>query len=172
MDWVPAAGAAVGLTIAPGRRGLGVHSGVTWQRDLGADLERLRAVERVDVLVTLMEPRELAAYGLADLRARARSAGMRSLALPIPDGGTPASGWPLADLLAQLRAASGERVAVHCLGGLGRSGLVVGCLLTDLGWSAAGALEALRRARGPSCPETAAQVEYIRGWAARRRRAA
>jgi hypothetical protein len=172
VDWVaglPAGAGAVGLTMAPGRRGLGMHSGIDWQRDLGADLERLRRVERADVLVTLMEPRELAAYGIADLPSRAHAAGLRWRGLPIRDGCVPARGQPLAALLAQLRTMAEARVVVHCLGGLGRSGLVVGCLLTELGRSADAALAALHRARGPRCPETPAQVAYVRAWAARSR---
>lgn len=169
VDWVAGFSVgAIGITMAPGRRGRGPHTGVDWQRNLTLDLERLRYVEQADVLVTLMEPDELARFSIATLPARARAIGLRWRGLPIRDGGVPSSDVELLDLLLQLRAEEGARVVVHCLGGLGRSGLVVGCLLAELGWSAESALEALRRARGPLCPETPAQVEYVRAWASRR----
>lgn len=167
VDWIAGldGAGAVGLTFAPGKRAVGAYSGIRWERDLDADLERLRHVEGADVLVTLMEPHELAHHGIATLPDRARAHGLMWRTLPIRDGSVPSSGWALAALLAQLRAAGDQRVVVHCLGGLGRAGLVVGCHLVGLGWRPDRALAALRAARGPNCPEMRAQVAYIQAWA-------
>lgn len=170
VDWIAGltGPGGVGLTFAPGKRAVGHMSGVWWERDLEADLGRLRQVERADVLVTLLEPRELVGACITALPERARVHGFQWLALPIRDGGVPSNGWRLAArlaaLLAELRRAGDRRVVVHCMGGLGRAGLVVGCHLVGLGWSAERALQALRAARGPSCPETRAQADYIRAW--------
>ncbi len=167
VDWIRGleGPGAVGLTFAPGKRSIGHASRIWWDRSLDADLDRLRSIERADVLVTLLEPREMVSAGIADLASRARAHGLRWLSLPIQDGGVPTSGWGMAALLAKLRQETASRVVVHCLGGLGRAGLVVGCHLVGLGWSSGRALEELRRARGPSCPETSAQRDYIRAWA-------
>jgi hypothetical protein len=47
--------------------------------------------------------------------------------------------------LAQERLAHGEGVIVHCAGGTGRTGTVIGCILRGLGYSAAEALAYLNR---------------------------
>ncbi len=43
----------------------------------------------------------------------------------------------------------GKRVAVNCLSGVNRSGLLVARALVELGYSPEGAIEAVRSARGP-----------------------
>ena len=43
----------------------------------------------------------------------------------------------------------GKHVAVNCLGGVNRSGLLVGRALVELGYTPEEAIEAVRRARGP-----------------------
>ena len=43
---------------------------------------------------------------------------------------------------------SGRRVLVHCTEGLNRSGVVVARTMLDLGWTAAEAIELVRRQRG------------------------
>ncbi len=68
----------------------------------------------------------------------------------------------------------GRKVYVHCWGGVGRTGTVVGCHLVDYGLSGQAALEELRllwtrmsddkRRRKPHTPETQAQRDYVLGW--------
>jgi hypothetical protein len=43
----------------------------------------------------------------------------------------------------------GRHVAVNCLGGVNRSGLLIGRALVELGYTPAAAIEAVRAARGP-----------------------
>jgi protein-tyrosine phosphatase len=45
---------------------------------------------------------------------------------------------------------AGRSVLVHCTEGLNRSGVVVARALMEMGWTATDAIEAVRRARGPS----------------------
>ncbi|HVA32773.1 MAG TPA: protein-tyrosine phosphatase family protein, partial [Candidatus Baltobacteraceae bacterium] len=59
------------------------------------------------------------------------------------------------------RLRKGERVLVHCRGGLGRAGTVAARLLVELGMDPAEAIAAVRRAR-PNAIETAAQAAYVR----------
>jgi len=47
-------------------------------------------------------------------------------------------------------AEAGRRVLVHCTEGLNRSGVVVARALMEMGWTAADAIDEVRRARGPS----------------------
>ena len=42
------------------------------------------------MLVSLLEPPEREAFGIADLLERAEAQGLRVLSLPMPDGGVPA----------------------------------------------------------------------------------
>ncbi len=66
----------------------------------------------------------------------------------------------------------GRTVYVHCYGGIGRTGTVVGCYLVSQGLSGAAALETITRLRQPlpkghrPSPETAAQRELVRTWRA------
>jgi hypothetical protein len=59
---------------------------------------------------------------------------------------------------------AGERVAVHCGGGLGRSGAVAACYLVDLGQDWCSAVARVRAVR-PGAIETPAQLASIREYA-------
>ena len=65
---------------------------------------------------------------------------------------------------------SGQGVVVHCVGGRGRSGTVLGCILRDLGFPAADVLSFLDRvhkSRGkPGWPESMWQSSLVEGWTA------
>ena len=68
--------------------------------------------------------------------------------------------------------AQGETVYVHCFGGIGRTGTVVGCYLVEQGMDGTAALDQIARWRQgtpdghrPS-PETSAQRDFVRGWGA------
>lgn len=66
--------------------------------------------------------------------------------------------------------AKGEKVYIHCLGGIGRTGTVVGCYLVRHGMRSDEALETIARLRKdvpdwwrPS-PETETQRNFIHNW--------
>lgn len=61
---------------------------------------------------------------------------------------------------------AGERVAVHCGGGLGRSGTVAACYLVDLGQEWRDAVVRVRAVR-PGAIETSAQLGSIAAYAER-----
>jgi len=153
----------VGLTLAPGKQAPSAYSGRPWRRDLAADLDRLARVYAVTTLVCLMEDHELHACGIAGLETAAGARGITFLRLPIPDGGIPADRDAVRTLVAEVagRAQAGSHTAIHCRGGLGRTGTIAGVLLRTLGFGVDEALAALHDARGPACPETAAQIAYI-----------
>ena len=60
--------------------------------------------------------------------------------------------------------AAGERVAVHCGGGLGRTGTLLACYLVHRGWEAEEAIDRVRAAR-PGSVETASQVAAVKAYA-------
>jgi len=117
----------------------------------------------IDVLVSLLEPREAAWLGLKDEQAEAEKAGIEFLSYPIPDGHVPPStdGFPalVADLARRLKA--GKRIGVHCQGSIGRSTVTAACTLMHLGWRAHDALEAIAVARGYAVPDTLEQEQWI-----------
>ena len=97
---------------------------------------------------------------------------LTELHLPVADF-TPPSTEQLATGVAAIReaVASGQRVAVHCGGGLGRTGTLVACYLVDGGLSADEAIAEVRRLR-PGSVETPAQEAAVRDFAKRRLRSA
>jgi protein-tyrosine phosphatase len=55
----------------------------------------------------------------------------------------------------------GKHVAVNCLSGVNRSGLLVGRALVELGYSPAQAVEAVRSARGPMALSNPGFVRFL-----------
>lgn len=163
VDWLPLEEpGGVGLTFAPGKRGPS-GTGGDWARDLGADLDRLLFDYGVDVLVSLIHEYELGAYGIPSLWDEAARRGFEVWRHPIHDGCVPRLPQDLVALVESIVEAKklGRRVVIHCIGGLGRTGTVGGCLLTALGWHPRDARKALVSLRGERCPETPAQRHFI-----------
>jgi protein tyrosine phosphatase (PTP) superfamily phosphohydrolase (DUF442 family) len=152
VDWIEpialAAKGRLGMTLCPGRRDRG--------RDLGADLDVLRREGTTKLLCLLTAP------GVANLRAEAERRGLEFRHLPIADQGTPAraeaqelSRWIL-DAVGR-----GESVVMHCMGGLGRTGTIAGCVLVENGVAPGEAIAAVRRSRGPRAIETREQERFV-----------
>jgi hypothetical protein len=154
----------LGMTFAPGKCGRGAYA--TWDRDLRADLERLRDEYRTDVLVTLLERFEMMAASIPNLGRAAKRAGLRWIAFPITDVSVPT------DMKATIRLvqglledlAAGRTVVVHCMGGLGRAGTIASCCLGACGVAAGRAIEIVRGAR-PGAVQTASQEAFVRRFA-------
>lgn len=98
---------------------------------------------------------------------------------PIRDHGLPEKREHMMEILDCLHDAlgSGRPAYVHCRAGIGRTGMVVGCLLVERGLTGEQALDELSRLWQqserskvwPSVPETEAQTDYVRLWKARQR---
>jgi ADP-ribosylglycohydrolase len=92
---------------------------------------------------------------------------------PIPDLDVP-SVEVMRAILDRMDAllAEGRVVCVHCWGGVGRTGTVVGCWLVRHGQTGDGALKQIetwwqtmeKKHRRPRSPETPAQREFVRQW--------
>jgi len=96
--------------------------------------------------------------------------GGRRIAHPIPDMGTPTAGhvMRILDDIDEARA-GGSTAYVHCWGGVGRTGTVIGCWLmrheADGGDPIARIAELRAGIAGDrSSPETPGQTELVRGW--------
>lgn len=96
--------------------------------------------------------------------------GARRAGHAIPDMGTPTAGqvMQILDEIDGVRAAGGIAY-VHCWGGVGRTGTVVGCWLVRHGLDRGDAIATIAELRRglagtrPS-PETAGQTALVRGW--------
>jgi protein-tyrosine phosphatase len=158
---VVGASGRLGMTFAPGKKGIGIHG--LWDRDLAADLTRMREVYGVDTLVSLVEEHELVDLQIADLADRAKATGMAVIRFPIVDVSVPKDEPAFARLIVQVieRLKAGETVALHCKGGLGRTGLAAGCCLVGMGMPADQAIATVRAARSGTI-ETGEQERYVR----------
>lgn len=163
IDHVPAASGRIGMTLCPGKQGDSIF-GPPWARDLGLDLHAIRAWG-ADALVSLTEASEEADLGVADLGAACARAGLDRYHLPIRDVSVPDDRfeslwvWAGRDLRRRLRA--GDMIVLHCRGGLGRSGMIAGRLLVEMGADPDAAIAAIRAAR-PGTIETGAQEAHVR----------
>ena len=131
---------------------------------------------RIDCFIDLtdwrdhMEPYEHIAQKLAWDRGRSP----RRESHPIKDRSLPRSKVDMSQILDAIDRAldQGRTVYVHCWGGTGRTGTVVGCWLVRHGLTGQGALDQIAQwwqgvekiARVPRSPHTHEQREYVRNW--------
>jgi len=112
-------------------------------------------VSEVDLVVSLLTEGEFEELGLGWLQ---------SVRLPIEDRGVPPDRAAVVEVVRMVRErlAQGGRVLVHCRAGIGRSGLIAGCVMAELGMRPAAAiLEQLSAARGVEVPDTPEQAEWL-----------
>lgn len=161
IDWIETgAGGLIGMTFCPGKIGGSIH-GLPWNRDLDLDLQVIQ--KSASLLVTLMEDHEFSLLGVEDLGSRAKRLGLTWLHLPIRDMSVPDEAfmevWPEKSRYLRSLLEKDQNAVIHCLGGLGRTGVVAVMLLADMGIPAAEALEMVRSAR-PRTVETREQEEF------------
>jgi len=131
---------------------------------LGNEVNSYRA-QGVDVLVSLITEEEMFELEIEDEPALAAEAGLEFHHEPLRDRGVPEDSpatLAFIDLLAS-RARAGKGVAIHCRGGIGRSGTIAALVLWRLGTSVEEAFENLGKARRCPVPDTDEQ----RVWAQR-----
>ncbi len=152
LHWVDA-GASVRLALMPRPRG----------DDWLPDEVRAWHLAGVSHVVSLLEPHEVRDLGLQREPSLCGEAGMGFFSYPIVDRGVPASADETARLVYELRLAlcAGEAIAVHCRAGIGRSALVVACVMVALGFTPAEAFARIGQARGLPVPDTPLQVEWL-----------
>lgn len=156
----------------PGRRGEVYASRLPGFHRLQteAELDAIEAlgVERVVCLVpeAVLHKIHLAGPYLRSVRARF---GPRFRIVAVEDHQVPETDEPFEQAVADVDAAlsRGEQVLVHCVGGCGRTGMFVSCVLVRAGLEPREAIAHFRRHRRCG-PETAHQVAYVFRYAARR----
>jgi len=153
--------------VIPGRLLAGEHPIGPEEAQARARLEQLSQAG-IDCYIDLTEPDEQPEYRhLLPQR-------IEYLRFAIVDTRVPNNVSQTRALLAAIRAALARerRVYVHCLAGIGRTGLVMGCFLAEEEQDGKSAIKRLNRlwlqsARAqawPKVPQTAEQTDYIRHW--------
>ena len=153
----------IGLTFCPGKTQKNGWTGA-WQRSLDLDLAAIKTWG-ADAVVTLMESKELDLYDVRDLPGKVQGLGMTWIHLPVQDEQAPTKQFDLAwrtegKALVE-RLISGQRILLHCKGGLGRTGTVAAKLLIEVGYSADEAVNIVRNAREDTI-DTGQQESYVR----------
>jgi len=149
----------VGLTFAPGKCGPS-SMGHRWERDLGVDLDLL-VDKGIRTIACLIEAQELVDWGIVDLPSAAAARGIELLHRPIADVSVPKPD-AARSLVRELIARRQAPILIHCIGGLGRTGVIAGCLLRALDVAPDEALRRLVAARGEECPQTPEQRRFVR----------
>jgi protein-tyrosine phosphatase len=152
------AGALV-LTPCPGTKGV----------DLDASLEQLKE-QGVQAIVTALDDAELASKEVAELGVKAEQLGMQWFQIEIEDDCAPdetfAEKWQAASPVLHQIVDNGGKVAMHCMGGSGRTGLFAAHLLLEKSWSLTDIVTQVQALR-PGAFTKPVQVDYINGVASK-----
>ena len=155
----------LGLTFLPGKRGNSLrYPGHVYRRDTATDLVALHSAGVVR-LILLVEDGELASWGDATIVELGRAAGVDVRRHPIPDGAPVGSAAEMDGILDEIdEARAVGDVAVACMGGVGRTGMVAACALIRAGHPADQAIARVREVRHPMAVETRAQERFVRAY--------
>ncbi len=159
---VPQTGGLIGMTICPGMV-QGGPSERAWDRDLDLDLAAIKAWGAT-ALVTLIADYELEILSVAELPPKVQALGMEWHQLPIMNRDAPyeefEENWIISGHTLRQRLRQGERIVLHCVYGLGRTGMIAARLLVELGEFPEAAIRQVRAAR-PDAIETLQQRQHV-----------
>lgn len=147
------AGALI-LTPCPGTKGV----------ELAESLAQLKE-QGVQAIVTALDNAELASKDVSALGEITQQMGMQWFQIEIEDDCAPtgdfASKWQQASPKLHQIVDNGGKVAMHCMGGSGRTGLFAAHLLLEKGWQLEEIVKAVQELR-PGAFTKSVQVDYIK----------
>jgi len=146
----------LGISILPGRK--------DFSRSLADDILRLKS-EGVSHILALVTNDELAIYGVERLFEAYKQAGFTVFHLPIFDQGvcTPEEMTSAVNWL-DINLASKAKVLIHCVGGLGRSGMAAASYLKYKGMNSTDAIYAIRTVHSQRALESRAQEYFVQNF--------
>jgi len=157
IDWLDTkytGNGKLGMTLLPGRK--------DYSRSLREDLKTMKE-NNVTHVVTMLTHNEFGSYGVSDLLKNYEKAGFNSRYFPILNQGV-SSVHGMREMVQWIDdiLEGGGNVMLHCVGGLGRSGLVAACYLVSKGLDADSAIQEVRRSRSPRAIESKVQEKFVR----------
>ncbi|MEZ8226729.1 cyclin-dependent kinase inhibitor 3 family protein [Vibrio splendidus] len=137
----------------------------TKEATLDASLAQLKE-QGVEAIVTALDDHELASKDVAALGEKTRALGMQWFQIEIEDDCAPgadfAAKWQAASPALHQVVDNGGKVAMHCMGGSGRTGLLAAHLLLEKSWDMSKIVQEVQALR-PGAFTKPIQVEYING---------
>ncbi len=150
---LPLDSGALILTPCPGTKGV----------ELQASLAQLKQ-QGVAAVVTALNDEELASKAVSELGEQVAALGMKWFQIEIEDDCAPADSfaakWQQASPELHQILTSDAKVALHCMGGSGRTGLFAAHLLLEKGWKLDDIVREVQALR-PGAFTKPVQVEYI-----------
>lgn len=159
VDFLEGIPEQIGMTILPGRKDRG--------RDLKRDIKSIKS-NGIGSVVSLLTEDELDFYGIPNLTNEFEKQGLHSKHVSIVDQGTPTED-ELQEIISWInyRIGNNDKVLVHCVGGLGRTGTIVAAYLKKYHkLSSEGSIEIVRKSRSPRAIETKVQEEMVKNFEA------
>ncbi|WP_428773609.1 phosphatase [Vibrio sp.] len=145
---------ALVLTPCPGTKGVPLQESLAQLKQLG-----------VAAVVTAISRHEMEQKGVESLGQQVQQQGMQWFHLAIEDDCAPDDDFTRqwADASPRLHAlmAEGHKLALHCMGGSGRTGLLAAHLLLEQGWPLEQIITQVQSLR-PGAFTKAVQLDYIR----------
>lgn len=155
IDWLPVEGdeGRIGMTLCPGKYQPISWTG-GWDRQLDLDFEALKE-NGTSKLISLVTHEDMELLRVSRLPEVVEASGIEWVHLPLPDCSVPTRKWlwrsvPVFTEL-QTSISEGERVVVHCMGGLSRAGTFVAIYLYLRGYSMNEAIRRVRTERDARC---------------------
>ena len=153
---------ALGLTLCPGKYQPVASTG-SWDRQLDVDLQALMDMG-VSRLISLITEEDMHVLRVKALPEELQKRGMQWDHLPLPDTWAPTDAWMqqarpvLSNIIASIP--EGEKVVVHCMGGLSRAGTFASLYMWLRGMEMSDAIAKVREERSPHAIN-ARQVEFL-----------
>jgi protein-tyrosine phosphatase len=145
--------AALVLTPCPGTKGI----------SLTASLEQLKE-QGVQAVVTAINSAEMASKNVQTLGEETQALGMQWFHLPIEDDCAPdaefAEKWQQVSPELHKIVQQGGKIALHCMGGSGRTGLLAANLLLEMHWNLPTIIAKVQALR-PGAFTREVQIEYV-----------
>ena len=144
---------ALVLTPCPGTKEVELETALTQLKQQG-----------VEAIVTALDTQELASKGVSELGEKAQQLGMQWFQIEIEDDCAPGAEfmakWQQASPALHQVIDNGGKVAMHCMGGSGRTGLLAAHLLLEKEWQLDDIVREVQALR-PGAFTKSVQVDYI-----------
>lgn len=144
----------IGMTILPGRKDR--------KRNLESDISVIKK-QNIKKVICLISPDEFTQYGVPGLLEKYKASGLDVKHVSIVDQGIPTA-EEVKKLTSEINTSvtNKEKILIHCVGGLGRTGLLAACYLKEYRkLSAAESIQKVRQSRSPRAIESEAQEKFV-----------